>query len=168
MSLHFCYRVWNHVHQWAHGSWIRCFLVAPYCPLLVLWWFTCARGEAWKRSHSIITDFAKFSQLTRSVTPFSVIPLIFVTYCFKGTDTADSSLPDHPSFFEGFAHPERRFWWRKRREMPKRDSEPDPKVVPKLWHGNHKVHCQSLHSGQLPTPSTLEPVPALLEHTCMT
>lgn len=83
MSLHFGYRVWNHVHQWAHGSGIRCFLVSPYCPLLVLWWFTCARGEAWKRSHSIITDFAKFSQLTRSITPFSFIPLILLLTVLK-------------------------------------------------------------------------------------
>lgn len=148
------------------------FLVSPYCPLLVLYKFTCARGEAWNRSHSfkkleITTDFATFSINTFNNTTF-LYSIDFVTYCFKETDTADSSLRDHPSFFEGFAHPERSFWWRKRREMPRQHSEPDPKLVPKLWHGNHKEHCQSLHSGQLPTSSTLEPVPALLEHMCMT
>lgn len=74
--------MWNHVYQWAHGSWILCFLVSPYCPLLVLYKITCARGEAWNRSRSfknsksslILQNFP----LTRLITPFSFIPLILL------------------------------------------------------------------------------------------
>lgn len=114
MSLHFGYGVWNHVHQRAHGSGIRCFLVAPYCPLLVLYKFTCARGEAWNRSHSFKNSKSSLILRKCSINTFNNTTFLystdFVTYCFKEADTADSSLRDHPSFFWGLCPSWKKFW----------------------------------------------------------